>query len=388
MLIRNYLQVVYLIKMEESFQKLAETEPNSLRGTALSTYLLLPATYTESVLQGARQKMRVAQWAMEATAPKGTHDVIIRKRTQFKGYEGNTWNTSGSDIGGSGAGTGPYANTIADISWETVDNYDAVKITPMPVILGKAIQNFGLDTNAVNFLEEEKIAQSHDVAAYIEYNLVRAIGDATNSTSTAAGAQTLYGGDATSAATLATGDILTTDLITDAQTKLSDLQFGYRASATYGAETLVSIASYRKNPWSTDDGEFVMFIGTRQKAALLKDSQFMNAAEFGRDIIIREGRESNGFFCKYEGVYIIETPHLERTAASGAAPDTTTATPACTQCLLIVSKMGAAIGWGKKPETRIWAFNERDETRMGTFMYVGFGVPYPDAVIKILVSDA
>jgi len=373
--------------MEESYQKLAETEPNSLRGSALSTYLLLPNAYTEEVLQAAKGKTRVAQWALEATAPKGSHDVTIRKRTQFKGYYGNTWNTAGSDIGGSGAGTGPYANTIADISWTTVDNYDGVKITPMPVILGRAIQNFGLDTNAVNILEEEKTELAVAVAQYLEYNLITTIGDATDSTNTAAGAQTLFGGDATSSDTLAAGDILTTDIITDAGTKLEDIQFGYRADTSYGAETLVAIDSYRKNPWNRSDGEFVLFIGPKQKAALLKDSQFMNAAEFGRDILIREGREADGFFAKYEGIYIIDADLLERTAAAGTAPDTQTAAVACTQCLMIVAKKGAAIGWGKRPETRIWTYNERDETRMGAFMYVGFGVPYTDAVIKILVAD-
>jgi len=373
--------------MEESYQKLAETEPNSLRGSSLSTYLLLPNTYTEEVLQAAKGKTRVAQWALEATAPKGSHDVTIRKRTQFKGYYGNTWNTAGSDIGGSGAGTGPYANTIADISWTTVDNYDGVKITPMPVILGRAIQNFGLDTNAINILEEEKTELAVAVAQYIEYNLITTIGDATNSTSTAAGAQTIFGGDATSSATLAAGDVLTTEIITDAAIRLEDIQFGYRASGAYGAETKVAISSYRKNPWNRTDGEFVLFIGPKQKAVLLKDSQFMNAAEFGRDILIREGREADGFFAKYEGIYIIDADLLERTAAGSTAPDGQTAAVACTQCLMIVAKRGAAIGWGKKPETRIWAYNERDETRMGVYMYVGFGVPYPDAVIKILVAD-
>ena len=375
--------------METSFQKLAETEPNSIRGSALSTYLLLPNTYTDEVLKSAKAKLRVGQFAMEAVAPRGTHDVTIRKRTQYKGYHGSTWNTAGSDIGGSGAGTGPYANTLADISWQTVDNYDGVKITPMPVILGKSIQNYGLDTNAItNMLEMEKDEMATSIAQYIEYNLITTIGDATNSTSTAAGAQTLFGGDATSSATLAAGDVLTTDLITDAQVKLSDMQYGYRASGSYGAETLVAISSYRKNPWNQSDGDFVLFIGPKQKSALLKDSQFMNAAEFGRDILIREGKEAEGFFCKYEGVYIIDADLLERTAASGIAPDTQTAAVACTQCLMIVSKMGAAIGWGKKPETRIWQYNERDETRIGAYMYVGFGVPYTDAVIKILVADA
>jgi len=375
--------------MEDSFQKLAETEPNSLRGTSFTQYYLLPTGYTDEVLTAAKGKTRVAQWALEATAPKGSRDIIIRKRTQYKGYHGSTWNTSGSDIGGSGAGTGPYANTLADISWETVDNWDGVKISPIPVIKGQAIQNFGLDTNAIpDLLERQKEALSVDIAQYLEYNLITTIGDATNSTSTAAGAQTLFGGDATGTDGLEAGDILTTELITDAGTKLEDLQFGYRASGAYGAETLVAISSYRKNPWNRTDGEFVLFIGPKQKAALLKDSQFMNAAEFGRDILIREGREADGFFAKYEGIYIIDADLLERTAASGTAPDGRTAAVACTQCLMIVAKRGAAIGWAKKPDIRVWAFNERDEMRIGAYMYVGFGVPYTDAVIKILVADA
>lgn len=375
--------------MEESFQKLAETEPNDVRGSAVTSYGLQPVQYLKDVVDGAKEEMQFIHWVKEVNLPKGVHQVSIPKRKQYKGYHGETWNTAGSDIGGSGAGTGPYANTIADLSYNTVNNYDNVTAKPLPVLLPVALQKYALDTNAIEYLKEVRIDLSHDMASYIETKIALALGDATNSTSSAAGAQTIFGGDATSSATLATGDVLTTDIITDAETALSDLQFGYRASTYYGAETRVAISSYRKNPWqNTTDDPFVLFIGPKQRSALLKDSQFMNAAEFGQDVLIREGKVSPGLFVKYEGMYIVMSNHLERTAASGTAPDTQTAAVACTQCLAIKAKKALSIVYSKKPELEVWDYNERHEKRMNMVMYFDTVVPQPDAIIKILVSDA
>jgi len=375
--------------MEESYEKLAATVTTDIRGSAVTSYGLQPVTYLKEVVDGAKNEMMIASWVREETLPVGVHQLSIPKRTQYKGYNDSTWNTMGSDSGGSGAGTGPYANTVADISWDTVNNYDNVTAIPIPVILGKALREYDLDTNAINYLNEVKNDLMHDVADRIEFILAQDLGDATNSTSTAAGAQTLYGGDATSAATLATGDVITTDLIVKAARKMNDLQFGYRASATYGAETLVAISSYHKNPWqNTADDPYVMWVGPAQEEALRKDSQFVNAAEFGRDVIIREGREAPGFFAKYIGVYIITSNHMERTAASGTAPDATTATPACTQCIFAKPKKALAIVYGKRPELRVWDYNERHQKRMAVVMYFDTVVIHPDAILKVLVSDA
>ena len=372
--------------MEESFQKLAETEPNSLRGSSVTSYGLQPVNYLKELVDGAKSEMHFIHWVNEITVPKGSHQVSIPKRKQYRGYGGSTYNTTGSDIGGSGAGVGAYANTLADLSWETISNLDNVTAQPLPVILPAAIQNYGIDTNIINVLEEVKVDLMHDMACYVENAIALALGDATNSTSTAAGAQTLYGGDATSAATLATGDIITTDLIAKSIRKLKDLQFGYRASATYGAETLVSTASYRKNPWqNTNDDPFVLFIGPAQAEAMMKDSQFVNASEYGDNTVIKNGEIGK---IRYLGVRIVETNFVERTAASGAAPDATTATPACTQCLLIKAKKALSVVYGKKPELKVWDFNEREEKRMSVVMYFATAVVQPDAVIKILVSDA
>ncbi|RLG10942.1 hypothetical protein DRN69_08365 [Candidatus Pacearchaeota archaeon] len=375
--------------MEESYTKLAETETPNIRGSSVTSYGLQPVTYLKELIDGAKNQMMIAPWVREIILPKGTHQISIPKRKQYKGYHGETWNTAGSDTGGTGAGTGPYANTIADISWDTVDNYDSVTATPIPVILGKTLRKFDLDTNVINYLEEVKVDLMYDMADRIETKLAQELGDATNSTSTAAGAQTLFGGDTTGSDSLSTGDTLTTDMIVKATRKLGDLQFGYRASGAYGAETLVAISSYRKNPWqNTPDDPYVMWIGPAQEEALRKDSQFVNAAEFGRDVIIREGREAPGFFAKYIGVYIVTSNHMERTASGSTAPDGRTAAVNCTQCILAKPKKAIAAVYGKKPELTVWEYHERDEKRLKVVMYYTSVVLHSDAIIKILVSDA
>lgn len=377
--------------MEQSFQKLAETEPNTVRGSSVTSYGLQPVTYLKELIDGAKNEMQFIHWIKEITLPKGIHQISIPKRKQYKGFYGSTWDTSGSDIGGSSTGDGPYKNTIENLNYDTIDNYDNVTAIPLPVILSKAIQKFALDTNAINYLEEVKNDLMHDVADRVEVTIALAIGDSTDATSTVAGAQTLYGGDATSSASLAAGDILTTDLIVKSIRYLSDLQFGYRASGSgaYGSDTRLAISSYRKNPWqNTKDDPFVLFIGPAQIEALRKDSQFMNAAEFGRDILIREGKESSGYFCRYAGVFIVESQHVERTANANTAPDTQTAAVTCTQCLLIKAKKAVNVVYSKKPELVMWDYNERHEKRMNVVMYIDTVVPQPDAIIKILVADA
>ena len=372
--------------MEESFQKLAETEPNSLRGASVTSYGLQPVHYIGEIVDAAKLEMHFINWVDEVTAPKGSHQVSVSKKSQYRGYNGSTFNTAGSDIGGSGAGTGPYANTLADISWETISNLTNVTVQPLPVILGAAIQRYGLDTNAVNVLESVKMDLAHDMACYIEYDIATKLGDATNSTSTALGAQTLFGGDATSSATLAAGDILTTDIIAKAIRKLKDRQFGYRASGAYGAETLVSISSYQKNPWQNTANEpFVLFIGPAQAEAIMKDSQFVNASEYGDNTVIKNGEVGK---IRYLGVRIVETNFVERTAASGTAPDGQTAAVACTQCLLIKGKKALTVAYAKRPELKVWDYNEREEVRLSLTMYYASVVVHTDAIIKILVADA
>jgi hypothetical protein len=73
---------------------------------------------------------------------------------------------------------------------------------------------------------------SYALADKIDNYIATALGDATETTSTVAGAMTLYGGDAYSDATLSSGDVLTTSLINEAEILLSGKTAYYWSGST------------------------------------------------------------------------------------------------------------------------------------------------------------
>ena len=367
----------------KSIQELAETETASVRGASIGTiYGLQPVEFLKEIVDGAKKNLFFGQSVKVVYAQKGAHDVVIPKRTAYLGRSGITANTAGSDIGGSGAGTGPYANTIADISWTTFSSLTNVCATPLPVIIGITLQNYDLNTNAVNLVDEAKNELTYALSDRIDNAIAAALGDASYSTSTTAGCQTLFGGDATSAATLAAGDVITTDLVAKAAKRLKDIYFYYRASNTYGAETKAA-TTYVKNPWqSSPDDPFTLFIGPSQEEAFRKDSQFTNAAEYGSNTVIMTGEIG-----KYLDTRIIVTTNVEMTAAAGTAPDATTAAVACTRCILCKPKKACALVWGKEPELKVFNWEVRDEVRIGLYCAYDVEVIQDDAIVFIDVAD-
>ena len=366
----------------KSIRELAETETPDIRGDTIGTkYGLQPVQFLKEIVNAAKNQMFFANFVRIIHAPKGVHDVVIPRREAYEGRSGMTFNTAGSDSAGSGAGSGPYANTIADISWTTMDNLGNVTITPLPVLAGYALRRYDIDTNAVNLLEAARDELSYAIGDRVDYAIAQTIGDATVSADTTVGAQTLYGGDATGASSLATGDVITTDLVAKAKRYLQQKQMYYRADGASGTETL---ATSTKNPWSnTPDDPFVLFIAPAQEETFLKDSQFVNAAEYGRDIIIR-----NGEIGSYLGIRIVVTNNVEQTAASDTAPDATTAAVACTRCIMCKPKAACALVWGKDPEIKVFDYKSRDQIRIGLYTAYAVGTIQNDAIVFIDVSDA
>ena len=367
----------------KTIQELAETETASVRGASIGTiYGLQPVQFLKEIVDGAKKNLFFGQSVKVIYAPKGAHDVVIPKRTAYLGRSGTTFNTAGSDIGGADAGVGPYANTLADITWTTLSSLSNVVATPLPCILGITLQNYDLNTNALNLVSEAKEELTYALSDRIDNAIAAALGDAAYSTSTTAGCQTLFGGDATSAATLAAGDVITTDLVAKASKRLKDVYFYYRASNTYGAETKAS-TSYVKNPWqSMPEDPFTLFIGPSQEEAFRKDSQFTNAAEYGGNTVIMTGEIG-----KYLDSRIIVTTNVEMTAAAGAAPDATTAAVACTRCILCKPKKACALVWGKEPELKVFDWEVRDEVRIGLYSAYAVRVVQDDAIVFIDVAD-
>lgn len=369
--------------MKDSIRELAETETTDIRGATIGTkYGLQPVQFLKEVVDAAQKQLFFANFVKIHHLPSGVHDIVIPKRTTYEGRGGITFNTAGSDTGGSGAGTGPYANTIADMTWTSMDNLSNVTVTPLPVISGYALRRYDIQTNSLSLVDNAKEELSYAIGDRVDNAIAVAIGDCQDAGDTTLGAQTLFGGDATSGNGLAAGDVITTDLVAKAKRYLQDTVLKYRASDGYGAE---STATSTKNPWSnTPDDPFVLFIAPAQEETFLKDSQFVNAAEYGSNLVIQ-----NGEIGSYLGIRIVVTTNVETVASGGTAIDgNSTAGADMTRCILMKAKKACALVWGKDPEIRVFDYHTRDQIRIGLYCAYAIGIVHPDAVIFIDVADA
>lgn len=148
--------------------------------------------------------------------------------------------------------------------------------------------NLGFVDAAVTFkmgaicISKEIASTSHvDLVEYAKYAIVQAtekdIEDDIVTEIETATANAVYGGDATSVATLVDGDIITADVIADARKKIREDNF---------------IPA-------------VLVVHPVQEGHLMKDSQFVNASEYGgREVVL------NGEIGKYLGVKTVVTTNI------------------------------------------------------------------------------
>lgn len=372
--------------MKSTIKELAITEESNVRGASIGTaYGLQPIQFLKEIIDAAKKQLFFANFVRVIHAPKGVYEVVIPKRTVYEGRSGMSFDTAGTDMaGGSGTGSGPYANTLADITWTTMDNLSNVSATPLPIIAGYAIRNHEIRTNVVNLVEVAKEELSYAIGDRVDRIIAETIGDCQDAGDTTLGAQALYGGDANSDASgqLATGDVVTTDLVAKAARYLKDVVMKYRASGGYGAE---STATSTKNPWqNTADDPYVFFIGPAQEEAFRKDSQFVNAAEYGGNEVVR-----NGEIGQYLGIKIVVTTNVESIASAGTGPLSGSATgTASTMCILMKPKAACALVWGKDPEIKVFDWPVRDQVRIGLYCSYAAVVIHPDAIVFVSVADA
>lgn len=371
--------------MIDIFELTGETSAANIQGASVTSTGLKPVQYLQEIFDGAKKNMQFAGAIRELTVAPGHYELVIPKRKKYFFNGDATWNTAGSDNGGSGAGVGPYANTQATMTFTAYDKMSNVTAKPIPYIFSVSFRRWDLETNLLNLMEFAKEDLIHAISDKIDVGVATAVGDATASTSSVAGCQVLFGGDATSDNTLATGDILTTDLIAKAKRRLSDSRFFYRASGQYGAETLAD-ATYTKNRWtSTPDDPFILYFGPAQEEALEKDSQFVNASEYGGREVILNGEIGK---LKYLGIKLVMSDNVERVASGGTSPDGYSTTGAdMARCILMKAKSAAALVWGKKPEVRSWDYEDQDSVRVGVFAYYDIKVVQDDAIVLIDVAE-
>ena len=162
-----------------------------------------------------------------------------------------------------------------------VDDYDVLDLTPAPYkssvkVAEDVVEELDVDIIAdINEKIAEVLAQYEDVTI-----LSTAVSNAGNA---------VYGGDATSDGTLDTGDIISTDLWANAITE-------------------IEVDRYIPD---------VGFIYSRHKNVFIKDSQFISAAEYGDQSIVKRGELG-----EYLGVRMVRTnnvPAITPNSGSGNA---------------------------------------------------------------------
>jgi N4-gp56 family major capsid protein len=364
--------------MKDTIKELAQTQSSDVRGTAITGYGLQPILFLKDVVDAAKTQLYFANFVGSQQAPDGTKDVIVPKRKLYEGQTGVSDNTS------------ELVTANTDMTFTTLDNLDSVTVTPTTHLSGYALTKYALRTNAVNLANAAKEELSYAIGDRLDQAIATALGDATSAAATAAGAQVLYGGDATSDATLTAGDIITTDLVAKAKRYLGDKYFYYRATGSAGAgtgtgaETKVT-STYFKNPWpNSKDDPYTLFIGLSQEEAFLKDSQFVNSAEYGNDTVVQ-----NGEIGMYLGVRIVSTPNIESVASGGTAISGGSAAGTdVTRCILCKPKKACTVVWGRKPEVKTWENNDQDQVRISLVCEYAIGIIQPDAIVWIDVADA
>jgi len=355
------------MEYEEKTALLAETTSSSMTGTSFTAYGLQPAEFTKEVIEAAKSQLYFLNFVRVMYAPAGVKDVVVPKHKRYLGASGVTYDTTEA--------------TNTDISATTLDSYDSVTITPTLVQARFAITDWAARTNLINMLEAGREELSYSIGEKADKYIATKIGDATVATSTVAGAQKLFGGDAYSDATLALGDTISTEMVAKAARLLKDTKCYYWNSSTFTPSSGV------KNPWSNSaDDPFVLFIGPSQEETFRKDSQFVNASEYGSNVIVQ-----NGEIGQYLGIRIVVTPNLESLVGTGSAagPDGTNVASGVvmTRCIMCKPKKACTFVWGLEPSIETGRDVSRAQTVLVLQSAYAASVIQSDSVVFLDVAD-
>jgi N4-gp56 family major capsid protein len=341
-----------------------EVTSTTARGTSFTGYRNQGVEWQGDLSDAAIDTMYWLDAVDVKMLPAGNAQYIVQKRKYYATQGDISFDT-----------TEP---TTSDISNFGTNLVDGVVITPARYYKSATVSNFGNRTNLRPLVEDKRNEMSFGMTDLVDYTISRAIGDATETTSTVAGAITLYGGDATTDATLESGDVLTTELINEAEVLLSGRTAYYWNAGTFTA------SAGTKNPWTNETRDpYVLMIGQRQKQALRNSSQFVNASEYGSRVVI-----SSGEIGEYLGIRVIVSNNTESVAASGTAPDGGSApTVNMTRCILMKGRKAYTFVWGEKPKFTPFVKEWRDQRGIVLTADFDGSVVHDDAVVKIDVSD-
>jgi|GEM_PF-1455199 len=360
--------------------QLGVTTQSDVRGSSYTGYALLPGIWVKRVVDAARLDARFLDTVIQETVPEGSDYIIIPKRSKYTAE--SSFTTS--------------SEPTSDITATDITTPDGVRLEPTDYNALVSLSYRAVETNSVNMVQYCRDELQHFYEQKID-TIIRnyTMGDAnsTEANLTAAptpmsdtvnGAQTIFGGDAdASDDSLATGDTLTTDLIAKARRMLMST-IGYYWSDT----STHSKASVSKNPWtSTPQEPFVLFIAPEQEEALLNDSQFTNAAEYGSNEVVL-----NGEIGQYLGIKVISTHKCTSFTDGNYIYLDGTINPLMNVdghiCMLAKSKRYGAIAFRKRAQLKVFDYPTQAQIRILLSTAFAASEVHPDAIVRIVVSDA
>lgn len=312
--------------MKNTVQELANETKTSSSGisTVQGKYWL------KEILETAKKKMFFEQFAYVGQVKLGNKDVALPIVTAHKTF--TSFSTEAS------------TRTMTEI-----DNMNTKTFTPVTSKLGATISKEVVQTTQVDMIRFAREQMAYDAALIIDTAIATAIAAASSP------AATLYGGDAANVAGLEAGDVLTTDLVAKAQRYL------------------------KANGWvSEPDKPFVLFIPAVAEEAFLKDSQFVNAAEYGNNAVV-----ANGEIGKYLGVRIVVSEQCPAKTNSGDSWGVDGH-----QCLLVKAKVAYGIAYREKPSLD-WEY-EKDLAAYKIYLDMAYHTQtlQENAIVVLNVADA
>jgi len=351
-------------------------------GTVSNAYKLQPIMWIRKALDCAKERMRFLQIVRQETLPPGHKDLIMTIRKNY--LADSSWEASSAEYDPAGT---------SEIAWTEITTQGGVQFTPTNYNYGVFITNEHIRTNVINSVqycrEELSYKYENSVDSAIRDALIGTIvasggtpsAGATEASSTAAGSQTIFGGDATDADnSLDDGDTLTPELIKKARRLLQSTKGYYWNSNTWTA----SSATF--NPWVSEPNEpFVLLIAPEQEESLLNESQFTSAAEYGSQAVILSGEI--GQYMDVKVVTTTKMPSGGNTDIAKIQGNSVSFDTNVHMCAMVKSQRVGAIVFGRKAEFKVFDWPSADGVRMKLSMAYAADSLYEDAQVRIFVTD-
>jgi len=250
---------------------------------------------------------------------------------------------------------GTTARTLTEM--ESMDTVDFTIVTTDFLQGAIAISKRLFMTCAIDLLAQARYSIAQDLADDVDLALATAL----QSTSIDTTNGVVFGGDATSVTEIAAGDVITTDLIADA----------------------IRIVENSKLV-----GKYLV-ISPYQKATLLKDSQFVNASEYGSDKVVLKGEIG-----EYIGLKVIVATNDNFAPTTGGTETNEAATPGADMNICPVigerkdgQKVSVGLAWKEMPN--IGYEYEKDASMHKIYYDQAFttNIIFTEAVALIKVSQ-